>query len=595
MNTAGWPKADGTRAQAPPPADFAPSCLAPSPPAAAGTASGWPPEAGTAALPRLWRMLMAARLLLALALLGLQTHAWWNGAAPGWIVALCLAHTGVCTAAAAMPAPHTRPDARSLRWLPTVWADLGVFASLQLLTAGGLNFTPLFVWPVLQAAVLGPRLLALGSAAAGTLALLAEAWLGTGSAAETTRWLQAAVTGSGLLLVGWLSSHLTARLIGEQTAAQRHRQLAVLQGMVNHTIVTGLREGVIVLDARGQPWYANHAALHMLGVPPAGAAAPNPAAASDAAAEPPPSPVRALRDTPGWRVLAGWACAAASSDPAERVRDLTLPLPDGGQQRVRARAHPVLPAPPTPGATVVFLDDLHAIEQRVRTEKLAAMGRVSAAVAHEIRNPLAAIAQASALLQEDDPTPAQQRLLTLIEQNVRRLGRTVDDVLESARVPGPDGAASAAPLVLDEAIDAIVADWLRQRPQGVRLRLVRAAGAAAVAFDPDHLRRVLVNLLDNADRHASAQPGAIRVDTCADARQATLTVWSDSPPIDPTVRQHLFEPFVSSHSRSSGLGLYLSRELCQRYHADLSHERTERDGRRGNAFVIRMPVIDIAP
>lgn len=587
MNTADSPRADGGPPLPPEASGFAPSWFAPQPGDAASPPAPEEPSADREVSPaRLWRVLMGARLLLAAALLGLEAYAWRHGTGPGWIVVLCLLHVAICAVTLAWTGPADRPGVSALRWLPTVWADLLVFGCLELFAPGGINFTPLFVWPVLLAAALGPRLLALGSASAGTLVLLAEAWLAEGTLMGTTQWLQAAVTGSGLLLVAWLSSHLTTRLIGEQTAARRSRQLAQLQGLVNQAIVTGLGEGVVVLDPRGHLWYANRAAAQMLG-----AVAPD--AEHPSASE---QTLAALRHTPAWRVLAGWARGPLHGAPNGLVQDLALPLPGGGQRRVRARARAVAAAGQAGGATVVFLEDLHDIEGRVRTEKLAAMGRVSAAVAHEIRNPLAAIAQASALLQEDEASPAQRHLIGLIEQNVRRLTRTVDDVLETARTPWLDNSQTPAPwLALDSAVDGILADWLQQRPQGARLQRHALAGNPSVAFDAEHLRRVLVNLLDNADRHATHSPGAIRVETAEDGAFARLVVWSDSPDIPAPVRDHLFEPFMSSHSRSSGLGLYLSRELCQRYHADLGHERTVRDGREGNAFVVRLPIADASP
>ena len=157
------------------------------------------------------------------------------------------------------------------------------------------------------------------------------------------------------------------------------------------------------------------------------------------------------------------------------------------------------------------LEDLRTLQARIRQEKLAAMGRVSAGIAHEIRNPLAAISQANALLLEDDLPPAQRLLATMVADNVERLKRLVDDVMEVA--PG------AAPVTCVIDATATVAqaavDWARtvQLPMGGRSRLHadmpnRPLG---VLFDPEHLRRVLVNLLDNAHRHASALPGAIHL------------------------------------------------------------------------------------
>ncbi|MDZ4128090.1 MAG: ATP-binding protein, partial [Hydrogenophaga sp.] len=115
------------------------------------------------------------------------------------------------------------------------------------------------------------------------------------------------------------------------------------------------------------------------------------------------------------------------------------------------------------------------------------------------------------------------------------------------------------------------------------------APTAHVGFDPDHIRRLLVNLLDNAKRHASGTPSSIRVITqTAGNDRARLSVWSDGSPLEASVLRHLFEPFFSSESRSSGLGLYICRELCERYGAQIAYQRTRLDLREGNAFYATM-------
>jgi two-component system sensor histidine kinase PilS (NtrC family) len=89
---------------------------------------------------------------------------------------------------------------------------------------------------------------------------------------------------------------------------------------------------------------------------------------------------------------------------------------------------------------------------------------------------------------------------------------------------------------------------------------------------------VLVNLLDNACRYASLKPGGIQVQTLYSHEQrATLQVWSEGPPMDQTVERHLFEPFFSSESRSSGLGLYICRQLCEGHGASIAYQRSTRE------------------
>jgi two-component system sensor histidine kinase PilS (NtrC family) len=114
-------------------------------------------------------------------------------------------------------------------------------------------------------------------------------------------------------------------------------------------------------------------------------------------------------------------------------------------------------------------------------------------------------------------------------------------------------------------------------------------------FTAEHLRRVIVNLLDNAQRYARrAFPVLVTTQTGKD-NTVRLAVWSDGPPLEPAVQRHLFEPFFSSESRSSGLGLYICRELCERHGALIGYERCIRhhngQAAEGNEFsiVLRTP------
>jgi two-component system sensor histidine kinase PilS (NtrC family) len=133
-------------------------------------------------------------------------------------------------------------------------------------------------------------------------------------------------------------------------------------------------------------------------------------------------------------------------------------------------------------------------------------------------------------------------------------------------------------------------DWATQTHSGNRLQLALAAPGARVPFDGDHLRRVLVNLLDNALRYAGEQPDSIRVTTEVVGDTASLRVWSDGLALDATVQQRLFEPFFSSESRSSGLGLYICRELCERHGATIGYQRraggSSSRSRGGNEFFV---------
>jgi two-component system, NtrC family, sensor histidine kinase PilS len=122
------------------------------------------------------------------------------------------------------------------------------------------------------------------------------------------------------------------------------------------------------------------------------------------------------------------------------------------------------------------------------------------------------------------------------------------------------------------------------------VQLLPGSSRAWAAFDGEHLRRILVNLLDNALRYASRERGAIVAATDLQLGQARMQVWSDGAPLDPGVQRHLFEPFFSSESRSSGLGLYICRELCERHAATIAYRRctmaADSGATEGNEFAV---------
>lgn len=542
------------------------------------------------ALTRIYRAYAAARAVVGLVLVALQAAWGVMGVRVAPTSALvCLVYATLAITLWMLPrfrvlsGPQQSKTARRLQWTLTIGADLVAFVVLHLLESGSsFNYAALLVLPVLMAGVLTSRLSALATAAGVTLALLTMAGYAAGNGADlTASMMQAGLAGLGLFVIALLSGELAGRLAREEQAARGSLELARQQAQLNRLVIEDMVDGVLVVDQKLRVRAANPAARTLL-------------SEHGSAAAPPFS----LLSVPAWQVLAS-TVEAALADPGqwpEAGRDIGLSF-EGGHRRtlrvrmrfMRRRSDAIEPGGAALPFCVLLLEDVRSAEARLRQEKLAAMGRVSAGIAHEIRNPLAAISQANALLLEDELAPTQVRLARIVADNVQRLKRIVDDVMEVA--PGP----GSAPRAIDATAEVatVAAEWARTVDLHLgadsRLHVDLPLSPLGVSFDPEHLRRVLVNLLDNAKRHASGQPGSIGLRLAAhDERTVVLCVESDSEPIPPEVERYLFEPFFSTRSRGTGLGLYICREICERYGASIEfHARPAQESRR-NEFRVTL-------
>jgi len=551
-------------------------------------------SAGSSTFERLYGTFVAARAAIGLALLAAQVMGQAVGAArSSMALTVSVVYAAQALTLWLLPRFRARVDARAKpavrlsrrQWLATIGIDLVAFSVLHALGPGAnFNFSALLVLPALMAGVLTPRVPAMATAAAASLALLAAAWRSSVDGSDPTIALTpAGLTGVGLFVITLLAGELASRLAREELTARGSLELARQQAQLNRLVIEEMADGVLVVDRRARVRTANPAARRLLAPQGLSRAAPF-----------------QLQEDGAWAELA--VLVQASFDGPrwpDGGRDVNLKFGGGQSRNLRLRARFTRPRTVSDGSTppatevfcVLFMEDLRSVQARNRQEKLAAMGRVSAGIAHEIRNPLAAIAQANALMREEASDAELQMLTAMVADNVQRLKRIVDDVMEVA--PGPDP--NPSPIDLGAEVGRIVADWARTSDvalgPGSRLAVQLPIRQLAVVFDTEHLRRVLVNLLDNARRHASNRPGAITL--VAEARgggMARLSVASDGDPIPPDLEPYLFEPFFSTRSRGTGLGLYICRELCERYGGSIEYWQHPPEAPHCNQFVVTMRV-----
>ena len=428
----------------------------------------------------------------------------------------------------------------------------------------------LMITPVAGVAILSAQLAALGVAAAASMMLLGEATLrilqrhdSMGTTAIGNELMIAAFISATLFFTALVVNRLARRLAMQERLAIRRAEDLRNQRAINELIVAELDQGVIVFDPHGVPRDMNPKARRMLDLPlgvPMSEADPKALAC-----------LRSILGSPGSvaelqidgqqgtiriraRVLTGGHSRSRGGDFGERPY-----YPDGDNGRDgRALLD-----------RVVLLEDLRRIEDHAQQLKLASMGRLSASIAHEIRNPLGAIRHAGNLLAEQLDDPRLRRLTGIIESSTLRIDRIVEDVLSMAR-----RVATRENLLLDEFLAQFIPEFLAHA-EGVSAErvAVRIEAPPALSFDPNHLRQVLVNLLGNALRYASEEPAGVLVLWVADSDgQPQLWILDDGPGVPEEQRRHLFEPFFTTEVRGTGLGLHMTQALCSANGASIRYE-----------------------
>lgn len=229
---------------------------------------------------------------------------------------------------------------------------------------------------------------------------------------------------------------------------------------------------------------------------------------------------------------------------------------------------------------LVFLEDTRHFNQQAQQLKLASLGRLAAGIAHEIRNPLGAISHAAQLLGEsEDLNPADHRLSQIIQEHSRRLNHVIENVLQLSRQQ------KAEPQLLDLKywIYRYVNSYRESAADDQILKLSVTGSHLNTRMDPFQLTQVLDNLVSNAMRHTAVQGGRKIVDIVLFRHRSlllpVLEVRDQGAGVPASEQEALFEPFHTTERQGTGLGLYISRELCESNQARLDY--IDRPGQGG--------------
>ncbi len=226
---------------------------------------------------------------------------------------------------------------------------------------------------------------------------------------------------------------------------------------------------------------------------------------------------------------------------------------------------------------LIFLEDNRQIVQRIRQMKLASLGRLTASIAHEVRNPLGAISHASQLLKESQALETDdKRMIEIILQHCNRINMIIEDVLDASRHDDT----SASRMVLNEWLARFIENYRATHEVCDKVELQELHPDVQVSVISGQLEQVLNNLFDNGLRYSKKQTGvaSLTIELGMDENSGDplpyVRIIDDGPGIDEEAESRLFEPFHTTEASGTGLGLYISKELCEANQSQLVYNRT---------------------
>lgn len=377
------------------------------------------------------------------------------------------------------------------------------------------------------------------AAFAGVALILEYLWSGAEGVASARQPAELLMYAISFIAVGTLTNLLGRQMRASQALAEHRGAQAANMAEVSELIIRRMRTGVLLVDGGGAVRLANEAALLVIA-----------GSQGDALHTLSPDLDRRLRR---WRHdgVADETPMQFGPDLPEIVPRFTRLLADSDQ-------------------SLVFLDDTSLLSRRAESLTLATLGRFSASLAHEIRNPLAAISYATQLLEESkEILDADRRLLEIIHQQTQRMNGIVENVLGLARRER----AQPEYVELVGFARRFIEEYRTNHPlEGDTLQVSADQAAVPALADPRQLHQVLVALIHNALTYGRMPGEPARVHLhISNAHGPQLDVQDRGPGIPEMVASQLFRPFFTTSGHGTGLGLYIARELCRANQATLEY------------------------
>ena len=400
--------------------------------------------------------------------------------------------------------------------------------------ANGLGL--LLVISIASGGLIGSGRLSLLYAAMASIAVLLQHGFSILNASQRTdSFFQVGILCLGYFAIGWSAHALTQRALHSEKLAQQQADELALLNRINALAIENSPDGLLAVGGDGVVRHASPRALTLLGA------------------------TQAIR--PGITHLETLSPELARL--SQRVGPGAAPTLNTAAARLRVRCIPLTTGDNT---RLLVLEDQSQAEQAAQRLKLAALGRLTANIAHEIRNPLSAISHAAQLLREETHDPALSKLTGIIENNAHRLNRLVEEVLTLNRRDRLN------PVRFNTTLLTALIDELRQTEEiPAAAVIVTMPDTLHFQFDADHLRQILWNLLRNAWRYSRKQAGSLRIRAQLTGDNVQIDLEDDGPGVATEFESKLFEPFSTTDAQGTGLGLFLARELAEANHASLTH------------------------